>query len=331
MLSPANRIMIPAHPGRLLLFLCCLFSLLSVMSARAQMPAAQMVWHDSAYLGPIAYSPTQSLIAVAEGFGDCSLIDPDGTVVQTIHCGQGNVNALAFSPDGSTLATGGGTSNCIDGQWVYSGSIKLWSVSSGACQQTITESYEVMSVAYSADGQMLVSGDDDGHIKIWDISNGACLQTVSEDYSVYSVAFAPDGLTVASSNGSNISLWKVSNGACLQTFTGHAYGVLQVAFSPDGQTLASASEDYTVKLWQVSNGACLKTISPGEGWVNSVAFSPDGNTLAFGCWDRTLESLERESERCKLRHPCRDTHPTEWRYILRRLCTEWKNAGHQQL
>ena len=135
---------------------------------------------QATFTSTFAYSPTQPLLAVGQGYGEIALLTTDGTVVQTIGSGQGDIYSLAFSPDGQTLASGGGVTTNVNGEWIYHESIKLWRVSDGACLQTLTgHTNMVYSVAFAPDGQTLASGSEDHTIKLWRVSDGACLQTLT--------------------------------------------------------------------------------------------------------------------------------------------------------
>jgi WD40 repeat protein/Skp family chaperone for outer membrane proteins len=184
------------------------------------------------------------------------------------------VMSVAFSPDGSLLASG-----CTDQ------SVWIWRVEGGECLG-IWEGHadEVWSVAFSPDGETLASGSRDGTVRLWKVSGGTLLCTLQEHarpVPVSSVAFSPDGRTLASGAGDNIvRLWEVPEGNLLCTLKKHRQSVRSVAFSPDGTTLVSGSGDDTVCLWRVSDRTLVHTLERRGG--QSVAFSPDGKTLASG-------------------------------------------------
>ena len=154
----------------------------------------------------------------------------------------------------------------------------------------IGHSRNVSSVAFSPDGQYLVSGDIDNTIKLWDVQSGKVIKIFNgHSNMVNSVAFSPEGLQLASGSGDKtVKLWDVRSGKLIKTFEGHSYGVYSVAFSPDGQYLVSGSRDKTLKLWDVQSGVLIKTFEGHSTVVTSVDFSSDGQQLVSGSYDKTL-------------------------------------------
>jgi WD40 repeat protein/serine/threonine protein kinase len=148
----------------------------------------------------------------------------------------------------------------------------------------------VNSVAFSPDGQRLVSGSDDNTIKLWDSVTGKELLSLKgHTLGVWSVAFSPDGRRLASgSDDQTVRIWDSETGKELLTLKGHAYRVYSVAFSPDGRRLASASDDRTVKIWDIATGKTLFSLGNHGRSVLCVAFSSDGR-LASGSTDSTVK------------------------------------------
>ena len=107
------------------------------------------------------------------------------------------------------------------------------------------------SIAYSSDGQFLVSGSDDQTIKLWK-PDGTLVKTLRGHHEIVrSVAISPDGQLIASGSGDGVvQLWQ-QDGTLLTTLEAHNGGIWELAFSPDGQKLASASDDSTTILWNL--------------------------------------------------------------------------------
>ncbi|AFZ24332.1 WD40 repeat-containing protein [Cylindrospermum stagnale PCC 7417] len=184
----------------------------------------------------------------------------------------GSILAVAFSPDGKVLATGG-----------VEGEVQLWQVADGKLlSRWNAHTRWILSLAFSPNGQMLATGSDDKSVKLWDANTGICLKTIQGHTSwVFDVVFSPHGQALASVGDEyTVKLWDVYNGQLLKTFTGHSTQPHSIAFSPDGQILASSANDKTIRLWNINTGELLKTFQGQSYFVQAIAFSPDGRTLA---------------------------------------------------
>ena len=239
------------------------------------------------------------------------------------------VTSVAFSPDGTKLASG-----------ELGGMVKLWDVSSGENINTfhgprglstsvafspdgtklassisggdgtveIREAATgknintiaghlagVQSIVFSPDGTKLAAGLSGSGVKLWEIETGQQVATFSEK--VKSVAFSPDGMTLASTHPGalgGIKLWDIETGRNIATLQGSRERVWSVVFSPDGTKLASGSEDKTVKLWDVETGKNTATLRGHTNGVWSVVFSPDGTKLASAAEDKTVKLWDVE-------------------------------------
>ena len=143
------------------------------------------------YSSALLFAPEKSITRekfnnyVPKSFHLRSRIRDDwSALLQTLEGHSGWVSSIAFSPDGTQLASGSDDRT-----------IKLWDAATGSLQRTLEgHSSPVNSVAFSPDGTQLASGSDDRTIKLWDAATGS-LQRTLESHSgpVGSIAFSPDG------------------------------------------------------------------------------------------------------------------------------------------
>ena len=179
---------------------------------------------------------------------------------------------------------------------------------------------QLIDVAYTPDGRMIVMAGFDPQIHVWRPRPLALAGHAEETWSpafaprasspgraaadagatpeIWSLAFAPDATSLASAaDDHTIKLWDVATGQERATLDGHTSLVTAVVRSPDNALLASASFDRTIRLWDAASGKPLATLPGHADLARAVAFSPDALTLASAGDDRVIRRWDVPARR----------------------------------
>jgi WD40 repeat protein len=183
------------------------------------------------------------------------------------------LEAVAFSPDGKTLAT------TADDE-----TIRLWEAATGRELRVLAgqEGY-VYSLALSPDGKTLAAGDLDSRIRVLSVATGTVLHEFERhEGSIRAIRFSPDGRTLASGAAGVVQLWDVATARELRRVTGGKTWIHHLAFTPDGAKLAAPGWDETVLLWETATGKRLPSFREPGGYTFFNDFTPDGKQLVSG-------------------------------------------------
>jgi WD40 repeat protein len=193
----------------------------------------------------------------------------------------GDVEALAYSPDGRVLASGS--------RWTP---ICLWDAGTGRLLRRL-EGHDAeggrhfrFNLAFSPDGSLLAAPREDETVWLWEAATGQLLRRLrGNDGGAACVAFAPDGSLLASGGSDGgVRLWDRATGGLVRRKQAHADSVLALALAPDGRSLASAGFEGGLRLWDVGTGRELPAPQAGDfpDTFFCLAYAPDGRTLAGG-------------------------------------------------
>ncbi|KPH99459.1 WD-40 repeat-containing protein [Actinobacteria bacterium OK006] len=233
-------------------------------------------------LRPIARAvgATARLLGVEE---ELSEQRPGAVVELTLTGHEWSIKSLAYSPDGTRLATSSRDST-----------VRIWDTRTGECVIRLRRHVgPVYDVAYSPDGAHIATAGDDRTLCIWNADSGALrAELTGHTGQIWSVFYSPDGAHIATAGGDGtVRIWNARTNDCVHTLDGHKSSMYAAACSPDG-VLATVDSQQHILFWDLSTGRVRTTFEGHTGHVQIIAFSPDNTQLIIVGNDGTTEVLD---------------------------------------
>ena len=226
---------------------CCFLTRARGWPASRSVPTDKVLATGGGAPPAVIQTPTGKVPAAEDEGRTIRFWDPTtGGAIASFGGHVGSIHALAFSPDGTRLASAGADRNRPD---LGPGHGKNAELSCRAIENA------VFAVAFSPDGTRLGFAGADRRIRCWDVETGRLIHTLEGHTNwVMGVAFSPDGSRIASAGADQtVRIWDPARGREVLTLRGPRDRVHGVAFSPDGERLAGASADGIVRVWETES------------------------------------------------------------------------------
>ena len=207
---------------------------------------------------------------------------------------QDDAAAFQVDPGLGSAFNAAGTQVAITAVPLNNRKISIWDLQSKTSVKTLTGHVQVVEcVAFSPDGQRLVSGSFDSTVRVWALATTGdpLVHTLTGHAGrVIAVAFNHAGTQIVSGGeDGTVRVWDAQTGASFAELSGHTGPVNCVAFSPNDTRVASGSDDKPIRLWDPAAGTTVQTYTEHTDAVLSVDIGVNGTRLLSGSADNTLK------------------------------------------
>lgn len=242
---------------------------------------------DGSPIRDLVVSDDGRFLVTGSAGGDVQLWDAEsGQLIHEHHSGSGAddsprpaITSLAMSPGGHLLGVAAGSS------------VIVWSTHDGQLVYRNQPGGAVLDVAFSPDGEFLLTSTDQGDMQLWMAATGELERRFQPvPYAIRAVGFSPDGRYIFSGEyrplpdaTSGVVLrgrrlfkqWNVDTGELLRIFHGETGNVRALDVAPDGRSLLTGGEDGVIRRWDLDNGQVVREFQL-QGAITDVSHSPDG-------------------------------------------------------
>lgn len=239
-----------------------------------------------AILSATCYHKESKILVTAFSTGAFYLHElPDMNLIHSLNISEHKIDAATFNATGDWIALGvSGVGQLLVWEWQSEHYILK--------QQG--HASNMNTLAYSGDGQTIVTGGDDGKLKLWNAGNGFCIVTFSEHSGpITAVEFSQNKkILVSASLDGTVRAFDIVRYRNFRTFTSPRpvqFSCVSIDYSGE-LVAAGAQDDFEIFLWSMKLGKLLEVISGHEGPIMSLAFSPmpTSSALVSGSWDKSL-------------------------------------------
>ena len=262
--------------------------------------SGEVTWRSSPpdgveYMGHMAWNPGGTCIAIAGSDDKIHLLDAKtGEILESLvgHQGtgqQGRVLWMAWSPDGSLLASAGDTT------------IRVWDSKDRYRSRIVGEHLDgAKLLTWSPDGKYIASSSKRLEIKIWDVARRTHQRTIKAfDLDAIDISWSPDGARlVAASKGGQVSILDPGTDDPSKTITTEPRPVYSVDWAADGKLVASTGRGGRIDLWDPESGERISQISGLKGKGMDCDISADGK-LIVGIGNGNLLLWDRDEQQTR--------------------------------